>query len=74
MTESSDSRALRVERGHASAEELAALIAVLFARAGAVPDPPVAATIASTARWRRSERVYLFDAPRVWRAYERVAG
>ncbi|WP_329140060.1 acyl-CoA carboxylase subunit epsilon [Streptomyces sp. NBC_01476] len=74
MTESNDSHQLRVERGAASPEELAALIAVLLSRTAAEADPPAAAEPVPTARWRRPERVYLFDAPRVWRAYDRVGG
>lgn len=75
MTDSMIAHALRVERGQASPEELAALVAVLCARGAAVgAEAPDAAEPAPTARWRRSERVYLFHAPRVWRAYERVGG
>ena len=73
MTDSIAYRALRLERGQASPEELAALITVLFARAGGGTDDEVAAEAPPAARWRRSERVYLFHAPRVWQAYERVA-
>ncbi|MFF7157520.1 acyl-CoA carboxylase epsilon subunit [Streptomyces sp. NPDC008139] len=76
MTDSIDSRQLRVVRGCATPEELAALVAVLFARTAAGPDLPVAGDVVSVpaARWRRSERVHLFDAPRVWHAYARAAG
>ncbi|WP_236059735.1 acyl-CoA carboxylase subunit epsilon [Actinacidiphila acididurans] len=72
MTESNDFRPLRVERGNPSPEELAALVSVLLARTAggsALASAPV-----PTARWRRQERVYIFTAPRVWRAYERVGG
>ena len=72
MTESNDFRLLRVERGNPSPEELAALIAVLLARTGGAAEPTVPVEPVPTARWRRPERIYLFDAPRVWRAYERV--
>jgi hypothetical protein len=74
MTESNDFRLLRVERGNPSAEELVALITVLLARTAVGAGPPAAAEPAPTARWRRPERVHLVDAPRVWRAYERVGG
>lgn len=74
MTESSVLSSLRVERGNPSPEEMAALIAVLLTRGAADAGPTIAAEPAPTARWRRPERVYIFDAPRVWRAYERVGG
>ncbi|MYS19331.1 Acyl-CoA carboxylase epsilon subunit [Streptomyces sp. DvalAA-14] len=72
MTESNDLRLLRVERGNPSAEELAALITALLGRTAVGERPPAAADRAPAPRWRRPERVHLFDAPRVWRAYQRV--
>ncbi|MFF2331084.1 MULTISPECIES: acyl-CoA carboxylase subunit epsilon [unclassified Streptomyces] len=56
---------LRVEKGLADPEELAAITAVLLARAAAQP----AATPAhrrSTAGWRRLERTPGFRAPHSW--------
>ncbi|MBP0452316.1 acyl-CoA carboxylase subunit epsilon [Kitasatospora sp. RG8] len=74
MTGPNDPRLLRVERGDPSPDELAAVVAVLLARAAAGAVPPAADEPAPTARWRRLERVYLFDAPRVWRTYQRAGG
>jgi hypothetical protein len=58
---------VRVERGHASPEELAAITAVLLARAGArsaaVADEP-----RTMAHWRRLERAPGFYAPHSWQA------
>ncbi|SFE66823.1 Acyl-CoA carboxylase epsilon subunit [Actinacidiphila alni] len=83
MTDPTDSRptdsrtaefgAVRVERGRATPEELAALLAVLYARAGAAAEPSPAAGVVSMARWRRPERASLFHAPRVWHPYGRAA-
>ncbi|MFE6777437.1 acyl-CoA carboxylase subunit epsilon [Streptomyces sp. NPDC057702] len=58
---------VRVERGHADAEELAAVTAVLLARAAATQHhatPP--APRRSTAGWRRLERTPGFRAPHSW--------
>ncbi|MGK5631464.1 acyl-CoA carboxylase epsilon subunit [Streptomyces sp. URMC 123] len=60
---------LRVERGHAAPEELAALTAVLLARAATTARHHSAATSRphrSTARWRRPERQPGFRAPHSW--------
>ncbi|MCH0543518.1 acyl-CoA carboxylase subunit epsilon [Streptomyces sp. MUM 203J] len=59
---------LRVEKGHAAPEELAALTAVLLARAGAESAAPAAHLSAarSTAGWRRLERQSGFRAPHSW--------
>jgi hypothetical protein len=73
MTDSTDVRSFRVERGHASAEELAAVIAVLLARTAGEAEPPATVVTVPAARWRRSERAHLFNAPRVWHPYERAA-
>ncbi|MBW8088703.1 MULTISPECIES: acyl-CoA carboxylase subunit epsilon [Streptomyces] len=59
---------VRVEKGHADAEELAAVTAVLLARAAAGthratgPSRPGR----SAARWRRLERRPAFSAPHSW--------
>ncbi|HET6858190.1 MAG TPA: acyl-CoA carboxylase subunit epsilon [Streptomyces sp.] len=60
--------AIRVEKGRPSAEELAALTAVLLSRTGTEGggDEPAAQRV--TARWRRLERVSRFPGPRSWRA------
>ncbi|MFI8433235.1 acyl-CoA carboxylase subunit epsilon [Streptomyces sp. NPDC079020] len=63
---------LRVERGAPNAEELAALTAVLIARAEAACEggPAGAARGARPrdgARWRRPERALPFADPRTWR-------
>ncbi|MFE6976956.1 acyl-CoA carboxylase subunit epsilon [Streptomyces sp. NPDC057682] len=56
---------LRVERGQADPEELAAVTAVLLARAAAQPaDAPVRRR--DTAGWRRLERTPGFRAPHSW--------
>ncbi|MEE4540808.1 acyl-CoA carboxylase epsilon subunit [Streptomyces sp. V4-01] len=58
---------LRVERGHADPEELAALTAILLARAAAGETPAGPAMPArSTADWRRLERTPGFRAPHSW--------
>ncbi|MFD8220583.1 acyl-CoA carboxylase epsilon subunit [Streptomyces sp. NPDC059697] len=73
MTKSHDPRWLRVERGNPSPEELAALVAVLLARTADGAAASARAEPVPAIRWRRPERAFLYDAPRVWRAYERVA-
>ncbi|MFD8423594.1 acyl-CoA carboxylase subunit epsilon [Streptomyces sp. NPDC059466] len=60
----------RIERGSPSAEELAALTAVLMAVTagpGVVPDD-LARRHQVVALWRRPERVTGYDGPRTWRA------
>ncbi|AWL40788.1 MULTISPECIES: acyl-CoA carboxylase subunit epsilon [Streptomyces] len=56
---------LRVEKGQAGPEELAAITAVLLARAAATPEAP-ARRGRSTAGWRRLERTPGFRAPHSW--------
>ncbi|MFI8105127.1 acyl-CoA carboxylase subunit epsilon [Streptomyces sp. NPDC086023] len=56
---------LRVEKGHAEPEELAAITAILLARAAATPEAPAGAA-RSTAGWRRLERTPGFRAPHSW--------
>ncbi|MFJ6850160.1 acyl-CoA carboxylase subunit epsilon [Streptomyces sp. NPDC091271] len=56
---------LRVEKGQAGPEELAAITAVLLARAAAQPDAP-SHRGRSTAGWRRLERTPGFRAPHSW--------
>lgn len=61
---------LRVERGHAEPEELAALAVVLLARrsrAAAAYGEPGSGVPRVTALWRRPERAAGFDGPRTWR-------
>ncbi|MER5731715.1 acyl-CoA carboxylase subunit epsilon [Streptomyces sp. NPDC002138] len=57
---------LRVEKGHAEPEELAAITAILLARAAATPEAAPVHTTGSTARWRRLERTPGFRAPHSW--------
>jgi hypothetical protein len=58
---------VRVEKGHAAPEELAALTAILLARAGAGDAGDSAALPArSVAGWRRLERARGFQAPHSW--------
>ncbi|MEU5212184.1 acyl-CoA carboxylase epsilon subunit [Streptomyces sp. NPDC020742] len=56
---------IRVEKGQASEEELAALTAVLLARAAHRPAAP-ARPHATAARWRRLERQTGFHAATSW--------
>ncbi|MEV8589786.1 acyl-CoA carboxylase subunit epsilon [Streptomyces sp. NPDC051180] len=59
---------LRVEKGHADPEELAAITAVLLARAAARPEDAATDHHArTTAGWRRLEREHGFRAPHSWR-------
>ncbi|WP_406384237.1 acyl-CoA carboxylase subunit epsilon [Streptomyces sp. NBC_01618] len=57
---------LRVEKGLADPEELAAITAVLLARAAAQSAAPAAHRGCSTAGWRRLERTPGFRAPHSW--------
>ncbi|MEV0961411.1 MULTISPECIES: acyl-CoA carboxylase subunit epsilon [unclassified Streptomyces] len=57
---------LRVEKGHADPEELAAITAVLLARAASQPQTAPAHRGRSTAGWRRLERQSGFRAPHSW--------
>ncbi|MFF7156462.1 acyl-CoA carboxylase epsilon subunit [Streptomyces sp. NPDC008139] len=59
---------VRVEKGHAAPEELAALTAILLARAAAGDAPEAADSPKrrSTAGWRRLERTPGFRAPHSW--------
>ncbi|MGG7571286.1 acyl-CoA carboxylase epsilon subunit [Streptomyces sirii] len=56
---------IRVEKGQASEEELAALTAVLLARAAHRPVAP-AGPRATAARWRRLERQSGFHGATSW--------
>ncbi|MFJ9583467.1 acyl-CoA carboxylase subunit epsilon [Streptomyces acidicola] len=57
---------IRVEKGHAEPEEVAAITAVLLARAAAQPAAPVHRA-RLRAGWRRLEREGGFRAPHSWR-------
>nr|WP_229924753.1 acyl-CoA carboxylase subunit epsilon [Streptomyces sulfonofaciens] len=57
---------MRVERGQAGPEELAAITAVLLARAAAQPAPAVR-DARPRAGWRRLERESGFRPPHSWR-------
>ncbi|MBB0228878.1 acyl-CoA carboxylase subunit epsilon [Streptomyces calidiresistens] len=58
---------MRVERGRVSDEELAAVTALLLARAGAARETaPAPARRRSSAGWRRLERTPGFRAPHSW--------
>lgn len=68
MTTPATASLLRVEKGHAEPEELAAITAVLLARAAARPDEDTTTHRGrSTAGWRRLERENGFRAPHSWR-------
>ncbi|MEE1797876.1 acyl-CoA carboxylase subunit epsilon [Streptomyces sp. NPDC101062] len=65
MSDATNESLLRVEKGHADPEELAAITAILMARAAARPEAP-AHRGRSTAGWRRLERTPGFRAPHSW--------
>ncbi|MFE2477658.1 acyl-CoA carboxylase epsilon subunit [Streptomyces sp. NPDC059389] len=65
MTNTTDTL-LRVEKGNAAPEELAAITAILLARAASAPEGPTVHRIGSQARWRRLERTPGFRAPHSW--------
>ena len=56
---------IRVEKGHAEPEEVAAITAVLLARAAAQPTPQTHRG-RPRAGWRRLEREGGFRAPHSW--------
>ena len=64
-----DHTEIRVEKGHAEPEEVAAITAVLLARAAA-QTPGTTATRRGRAKagWRRLEREPGFRAPHSWHA------
>ncbi|WP_369233049.1 acyl-CoA carboxylase subunit epsilon [Streptomyces sp. R21] len=57
---------IRVEKGHAEPEEVAAITAILLARAAAAPDAAPAHRGRPKAGWRRLEREPGFKAPHSW--------
>ncbi|MFI5684968.1 acyl-CoA carboxylase subunit epsilon [Streptomyces sp. NPDC051636] len=60
-----DNAEIRVEKGHAEPEEVAAITAVLLARAAAAPSDPTHRA-RPKAGWRRLEREPGFRAPHSW--------
>ncbi|MFJ9040186.1 acyl-CoA carboxylase subunit epsilon [Streptomyces sp. NPDC102406] len=58
---------IRVEKGHAEPEEVAAITAILLARAAATPEAPAHRGRLTRAGWRRLEREPGFRAPHSWR-------
>ncbi|UUU25134.1 acyl-CoA carboxylase subunit epsilon [Streptomyces sp. NBC_00487] len=58
---------IRVEKGHAEPEEVAAITALLLARAAAQPAEAPAHRGRPRAGWRRLEREPGFRAPHSWR-------
>jgi hypothetical protein len=58
---------VRVEKGEASPEELAAVTAILLARAATPPAHGGVNRGRSKAGWRRLERTPGFHAPHSWR-------
>ncbi|MFF4450801.1 acyl-CoA carboxylase subunit epsilon, partial [Streptomyces sp. NPDC001502] len=58
---------LKVEKGNARPEELAAITAILLARAASTAAQAPARTARSQAGWRRLERNSGFQAPHSWR-------
>ncbi|AJT64190.1 acyl-CoA carboxylase epsilon subunit [Streptomyces chattanoogensis] len=67
MNPADTARSIRVEKGEASEEELAALTAVLLARAAHGPAAAQAQPRTTAARWRRLERQYGFHGATSWR-------
>ncbi|MFJ2717319.1 acyl-CoA carboxylase subunit epsilon [Streptomyces sp. NPDC091412] len=62
-----DNVEIRVEKGHAEPEEVAAITAILLARAAARPaDTTPAHRGRAKAGWRRLERENGFRAPHSW--------
>ena len=61
----SNDTVVRVERGTADPEELAAITAILLARAAATPATGLAAP-RTTAAWRRLERQTGYRPPHSW--------
>ncbi|MFF0484199.1 acyl-CoA carboxylase subunit epsilon [Streptomyces sp. NPDC004435] len=59
---------LRIERGSADPEELAALVAVLFSRMTGPEEPDGTSAGRPVARWQRLERAPGHHTPRSWRA------
>ncbi|MFH8797413.1 acyl-CoA carboxylase subunit epsilon [Streptomyces sp. NPDC017941] len=57
---------IRVEKGHAEPEEVAALTAILLARAAAQPEAVAVHRGHDKAGWRRLERTPGFRAPHSW--------
>ncbi|MCX4905165.1 acyl-CoA carboxylase subunit epsilon [Streptomyces sp. NBC_00878] len=57
---------IRVEKGHAEPEEVAAITAILLARAAAAPAAAPAHRGRPKAGWRRLERTPGFRAPHSW--------
>ncbi|MGV2921744.1 MULTISPECIES: acyl-CoA carboxylase subunit epsilon [Streptomyces] len=57
---------IRVEKGHAEPEEVAAITAILLARAAAQPTAPAPRRGRDKAGWRRLERTPGFRAPHSW--------
>ncbi|OKI06696.1 hypothetical protein A6A06_36565 [Streptomyces sp. CB02923] len=67
MTIPVQTSSIRVEKGEANEEELAALTAVLLARAAHRPDAAAPARRhATAARWRRLERQHGFRSAGSW--------
>ncbi|MFI2434926.1 acyl-CoA carboxylase subunit epsilon [Streptomyces sp. NPDC018693] len=58
---------IRVEKGHAEPEEVAAITAILLARAAARPTETPTHRARAKAGWRRLEREPGFRAPHSWR-------
>ncbi|MET8245902.1 acyl-CoA carboxylase subunit epsilon [Streptomyces sp. NPDC005202] len=61
-----DNADIRVEKGHAEPEEVAAITAILLARAAARPSTTQSHRGRLKAGWRRLERENGFRAPHSW--------
>lgn len=67
MSQASEEPLLRIEKGSPSEAELAALTAVLLARAGASGTAVRSVCVWRRPSWRRPERLPVFVNPRAWR-------
>ncbi|GAA1922041.1 acyl-CoA carboxylase subunit epsilon [Streptantibioticus ferralitis] len=67
-TQAAAETVVTVRRGHAEPEELAAITAVLIARAAANARQAAATEPRNIAHWRRLERSPGFHAPHSWQA------
>ncbi|MER5751339.1 acyl-CoA carboxylase subunit epsilon [Streptomyces sp. NPDC002088] len=59
---------IRVEKGHAEPEEVAAITAILLTRAAAQPSAAPVHHGRTKAGWHRLERTTSYNAPYSWRS------
>jgi hypothetical protein len=68
VTDPQNPALVRIERGVADDEELAALTALLLSRAAAAHTPDTAPHPRTTARWDRLDRHRAYRSPHSWQA------